>query len=173
MSSNIVLPDLSTWAQRHITAVYSATTAEEFNSAFDAFVSEDVKITVNGKSMSREEYKQMVQGEITADVGAEVSFNGVVAVPSEDKDLRAIGTGTVGAFFKAVVFGKFFILGARQSSTVSSTMNIVVIQDPSLHHHQVGRGGAFDGRRVSVLDQVLTDEPNRIVPPVLPPTTTS
>ena len=91
MSSNIVLPDLSTWAQRHITAVYSAKTADEFNSAFDAFVSEHVKITVNGKSMSREEYKQMVQGEITADVGAEVSFNGVVAVPSEDKDLRAIG----------------------------------------------------------------------------------
>ena len=48
-----------------------------------------------------------------------------------------------------------------------------VIQDPTLHHHQVGRGGAFDARRVAHLDEVFTDEPNKIVPPLLPPTTTS
>ena len=48
-----------------------------------------------------------------------------------------------------------------------------VIQDPTLHHHQVGHGGAFDARRVSSLDEVFTDEPNKIVPPGLPPTTSS
>ncbi|RPD76785.1 hypothetical protein L226DRAFT_521524 [Lentinus tigrinus ALCF2SS1-7] len=176
MSSNIVLPNLPNWVQQHITTLYSAKTPEAFSSAFDAFISQDVSIKVNGKPMSRAQYKQMVQGEITGDVGAEVTFNGVVSVPADDKDLRAIGTGTVGAFFSAEVFGKFFVFGAPQANTVSSSINVVVIQDPSLHHHQVGRGGAFDGRRVSELTEVLTDVPNKITPPgpgTLPPATSS
>ena len=97
-------------------------------------------------------------------------------------------TGTVGAFFDAVVFGRFFVFGARQSSTVSSSMNVVyvfsiscllsirltkcrpysVIQDPTLHHHQVGLGGAFDARRVTNLNEVFTDTQNKIVPPFVP-----
>ncbi|KAI0742451.1 hypothetical protein C8Q80DRAFT_908020 [Daedaleopsis nitida] len=125
MSSNIVLPDLPTWVQQRITALYSAKTAEDFSAAFDAFVAQHATIKVNGKSLSRDEYKKMVQGEITGDVGAEVTFNGVVSVPSESKDLSAIGTGTVGVFFKAVVFGRLFVLAQRQSSTVNSSMNVV------------------------------------------------
>lgn len=91
MASNIVLPDLPTWVQRRITTLYSAKSADDFGGAFDAFVSENAKITVNGKSVSRDEYKKMIQGEIIADAGAEVTFNGLVSVPSEDKDLHAIG----------------------------------------------------------------------------------
>ena len=48
-----------------------------------------------------------------------------------------------------------------------------VAKDPSLHHHQIGRGGAFDARRAMVLDEVLTDVQNPIVPPTLPPTATA
>ncbi|KAI0705970.1 hypothetical protein C8T65DRAFT_577417 [Cerioporus squamosus] len=195
MSSNIVLPDLPNWVQQRVTALYSAKTAEDFSAAFDAFISQNVSIKVNGKPTSRAQYKQMIQGEITEDVGAQVSFNGIVSVPSDDKDLRAIGTGSVGALFDAEVFGKFFVFGAPQANTVSSSLNVLyvsfvvklrsladpvllssVIQDPSLHHHQVGRGGAFDGRRVSELDEVLTDVPNKITPPgsgSLPPATSS
>ena len=54
---------------------------------------------MNGKSISRDAYKKMVQGEITDDVGAQVTFNGVVSVPSEDKDLRAIGVSRISAAF--------------------------------------------------------------------------
>ena len=94
MSANIVLPDLPHWVQQRVTALYSAKTAEAFDSAFDAFIAKDVSIKVNGKDISRAQYKQMVQGEITGDVGAQVSFNGVVSVPADDKDLRAIGVSS-------------------------------------------------------------------------------
>ncbi|KAI1795406.1 hypothetical protein LXA43DRAFT_41125 [Ganoderma leucocontextum] len=127
MPTDIVLPNLPNWVQQRVNTLYGAKTTEEFDDAFDAFIAQDVTIKVNGKPISRDEYKTMVQGEITGDVGAQVTFNGVVSVPSEDKDLRAIGTGTVGAFFSAVVFGKFFIFGARQSSTVNSSMNVVYV----------------------------------------------
>ena len=148
MSVNIVLPDLPNWVQQRINTLYGAKTTEEFDDAFDAFIAKEVTIKVNGKSISRDEYKKMVQGEISTDVGAQVTFNGIVSVPSESKDLRAIGvsriplspalscrtkancglqTGTVGAFFDAVVFGRFFVFGARQSSTVSSSMNVVYV----------------------------------------------
>ena len=147
MPTDIVLPNLPNWFQQHINTLYSAKTAQEFDDAFDAFIAQEVSIKVNGKATSRDEYKQMVQGQITGDVGAQVTFNGVVSVPSEDKDLRAIGvrslgfvlsivdtdadvalqTGTVGAFFSAEVFGKFFIFGARQANTVNSSMNVVYV----------------------------------------------
>lgn len=94
MSANIVLPDLPNWVQQRITALYSAKTAEDFSSAFDAFVSQDASIRVNGKPTSRAQYKEMIQGEITGDVGAQVSFNGIASVPSDDKDLRAIGVSS-------------------------------------------------------------------------------
>ncbi|PIL26224.1 hypothetical protein GSI_11979 [Ganoderma sinense ZZ0214-1] len=173
MSVNIVLPNLPNWVQQRINTLYGAKTAEEFDDAFDAFIAQEVTIKVNGKPISRDAYKKMIRGEITGDVGAQVTFNGVVSVPSEDKDLRAIGTGTVGAFFDAEVFGRIVIFGQNQSSTVSSSMNVVVIQDPTLHHHQVGRGGAFDARRVTNLNEVFTDQQNKIVPPFLPPPSTT
>ncbi|TBU24858.1 hypothetical protein BD311DRAFT_780700 [Dichomitus squalens] len=125
MSAQIVLPNLQDWVEQRIKAVYTAKTTEDFDSAFDAFVAKDVTVKVNGKSMSRDEYKKMVQGEITGDAGAQVTFNGIVSVPSQDKDLRAIGTGAVGAMFNAVVFGKVIIFGEAESSTVNSSMNVV------------------------------------------------
>ena len=91
MSVNIVLPDLPNWVQQRINTLYGAKTTEEFDDAFDAFIAKEVTIKVNGKLISRDEYKKMVQGEISTDVGAQVTFNGIVSVPSESKDLRAIG----------------------------------------------------------------------------------
>ena len=95
MSVQIVLPNLQDWVEERVKAIYTAKNAEDFDGAFDAFVAKDVTIKVNGKSMSRDAYKKMVQGQITADVGADVTFNGIVSVPSEDKDLRAIGVRAI------------------------------------------------------------------------------
>ncbi|EJF60234.1 hypothetical protein DICSQDRAFT_19491, partial [Dichomitus squalens LYAD-421 SS1] len=113
------------WVEQRIKAVYTAKTTEDFDSAFDAFVAKDVTVKVNGKSMSRDEYKKMVQGEITGDAGAQVTFNGIVS-PVVDADVCAmLQTGAVGAMFNAVVFGKVIIFGEAESSTVNSSMNVV------------------------------------------------
>ncbi|KAL7278459.1 hypothetical protein ACG7TL_007457 [Trametes sanguinea] len=167
MSTAIVLPQLPDWVEQHVKALYAAKTAESFDQAFDSFISEKATIRLNGKDMSRDEYKKMIQGEITGDVGSEVTFNDIVSVPAEG-GAETIGvtssTRYVGLSFKAVVYGRFFIFAQRQSSTVNSSLNVVVTGDIP-RPHQIGRGGAFDGRRVTVLDEILTDEANKIVPP--------
>ena len=92
MTSNIVLPPLPKFVQQRITALYSAKTPADFDDAFDAFVAEDARITLNGKHVSRNTYKKMIKGEISNDAGAEVTFQGVVSVDADaDKDLNAIG----------------------------------------------------------------------------------
>ncbi|CDO69935.1 hypothetical protein BN946_scf184836.g9 [Trametes cinnabarina] len=163
MSTAIVLPQLPEWVQQHVKALYSAKTAETFNQAFDSFISQQASIRVNGQNVERDEYKKMIQGEITGDVGSDVTFNSVVSVPAKG-GVDTIGTGSVGLSFKAIVYGRFFVFAERESSTVNSSLNVVVTDDIP-RPHQIGRGGAFDGRRVTVLDEVLTDEANKIVPP--------
>ena len=95
MTSNIVLPNLSAFVQGRVTALYTAKTPADFDSAFDLFVAEDARITVNGRHVSRDNYKKMVQGEITGDMGGSVQVQGVVSVPDPSKDARAIGVGAV------------------------------------------------------------------------------
>ncbi|KAK7677882.1 hypothetical protein QCA50_019194 [Cerrena zonata] len=172
MASNIVLLPLSTWAQQHITAIYQAVKAADFDAAFDAFISKDVKITFNGKSITRDQYKQSINGEKFAEAAAQVKFIGTVEVP-DDQD-QPVLAGKVGTFFEATIDERFLVLGAPEISTVTSSLNLVVAQDPSLHPpHLPGKGGAFDGRRVMQLDQVVLDKPGTVHIPLPPPKASS
>ena len=83
-----VLLTLDSWVQQHITTVYSAKTADDFNTAFDAFISQNVIIKVNGKPMSRDQYKTLIMGEIKNDDGADISFNGIVTVLDNTESFR-------------------------------------------------------------------------------------
>ena len=83
-----VLLTLDSWVQQHVTTVYSAKTADDFNTAFDAFISQNVIIKVNGKPMSREQYKTLIMGEIKNDDGADISFNGIVTVLDNTESFR-------------------------------------------------------------------------------------
>ena len=83
-----VLLTLDSWVQQHITTVYSAKTADDFNTAFDAFISQNVVIKVNGKPMSRDQYKTLIMGEIKNDDGADISFNGIVTVLDNTESFR-------------------------------------------------------------------------------------
>ena len=97
MSVNIVLPDLPNFVQQRVTAIYSAKTEADFDAAFDAFVAQDVRITLNGKHATRATYKKLLQGEtsnVAAGNGAEIQFQGVVSVPSDSSNPDAIGVGT-------------------------------------------------------------------------------
>ncbi|KAI0819818.1 hypothetical protein BC628DRAFT_1423461 [Trametes gibbosa] len=166
MSSAIVLPSLPNWVQQRVSALYGAKSVDAFNSAFDLFVSEHATIRVNGNEMTRAEYKSLLQGQTSADTSAGISgtvtFGDVVSVPA-DGDASAIGTGSVGASFKAVVFGRVFVFAHRESSTISSSLNVVV-KDDVPRPHQIGHGGAFDGRRATVIDEVFTEALNSALP---------
>ena len=81
MSTAIVLPQLPEWFEGRLKALYTAKTVQEFDEAFELFVSKHATIRVNGQNIDRDQYKQMIQGEIKTDVGADVTFQGLVTVP--------------------------------------------------------------------------------------------
>ncbi|KAI0334295.1 hypothetical protein GY45DRAFT_1243078 [Cubamyces sp. BRFM 1775] len=125
MSTAIVLPQLPQWFEGRLSALYKAKTVEEFDEAFESFVSEHATIRVNGQNVDRDQYKRMIQGEIKTEVDADVTFQGIVTVPP--KGSNDSYTGSVGAFFKAVVYGRLFVFAQRESSTVSSSLNVMYV----------------------------------------------
>ncbi|KAJ7743379.1 hypothetical protein B0H16DRAFT_1561617 [Mycena metata] len=159
MAVNIVLPPLKTWAENQLSLIIKATSSTAFNSAFDAFLSKNATITLNGKHISREEYKTKLQGEGFDEAGATVHFSGAVEVPSEPNSIQA---GVVGLFYNATIAENIVIRDAPVQSNITSSINLVIEEDKSLSppHLPPGVHGFFDGRRVSVLNQVILDARN-------------
>lgn len=85
----VVIP-LDDWTKDSISAIYDAKTQSEFSSAFDAFIHEEANITVNGKRLSRAEYKALFQGERLLEQFATVSFLGSVEVPANKDEPVAV-----------------------------------------------------------------------------------
>ena len=83
---------LTTWTEQHILAIFDAKTEDDFDKAFDAFVSQHATITLNGKRISRDAYKKHLQGENSGEVAPAV-FNvvGAVEVPSNERNPAAVG----------------------------------------------------------------------------------
>ncbi|KAJ6606160.1 hypothetical protein DFH09DRAFT_1017103 [Mycena vulgaris] len=156
MSTNIVLPSLRIWAEQHLSSILKATTQTAFNAAFDGFLSKHATVTVNGKHVSRDEYKKLLQGEEFNEAGATVTFNGAVEVPADQT--HSIQAGAVGLFYTAVIT-EHTHHGAPAQNQVTSSLNLVIEEDKTLTppHLPGGTRGFFDGRRVSVLNQVILD----------------
>ncbi|GBE77642.1 hypothetical protein BKA93DRAFT_825402 [Sparassis latifolia] len=158
------VPSLSQWTQEHLKAVLDAASEEAFHTAFDAFISKHVHINVNGKHITREQYKQLLLGEKTFGTTAApctLLFEAVVEVPADSS--HPAMAGTVGLFYEAVVTGRYVVLGVPNTSTIRSSLNIVITPDTSLAHE--GTGYTLDTRRVSHLNEVVVDEENPMVHP--------
>ncbi|EMD41323.1 hypothetical protein CERSUDRAFT_109923 [Gelatoporia subvermispora B] len=158
-----VLLSLVPYAEEHITDIFSATSQADFDQAFDDFISQNVSITVNGTSFTRSAYKQRLQNENPDLQSAIVTFSNAVAVPQADDEI----TGAVGLFYNATVQGKPETTG-RQVLILNSSLNLIVIRDPSVP--QPPPGGLSDPRRVSVLNEIALEGPSAVQPGV---TTTS
>lgn len=81
MTANIVLPNLTNWAEQHLQSIWNATSQSDFDSAFNNFVAENATITVNGNHVSRDQYKQRLLGENPIEAKVQLTFNGAVEVP--------------------------------------------------------------------------------------------
>lgn len=67
MSVNIVLPTLSAWAASRLTGILESKTQGAFGAAFEATFATHCNIVVNGKTLSRDEYKaQLLQQSAAA-----------------------------------------------------------------------------------------------------------
>ncbi|KAJ7079639.1 hypothetical protein B0H15DRAFT_501276 [Mycena belliarum] len=157
MTANIVLPPLKTWAEQHLSSIIKATTQTAFDAAFDAFLSKHATVTVNGKHLSRDAYKKQLQGEGFDEAGAIVTFSGAVEVPTDQKN--PIQAGVVGLFYTADISENIVIHDASVQSHITSSLNLVIEEDKSLTppHLPSGVRGFFDGRRVTVLNQIIID----------------
>ncbi len=82
----IVASSLSDWAEAHIKAIFQATKQEAFDEAFEAFFAKHTEITVNGKKISRAQYKEQIGNEKGQEVSATVHFPGVVEVPASSNN---------------------------------------------------------------------------------------
>lgn len=77
-----VVLTLTAWMEDRLKAIYSATTAAAFDEAFDAFLAKHAHITVNGKQLSREHYKQHLRKEKNDELSAKVTISDTVEVPA-------------------------------------------------------------------------------------------
>ncbi|KAH9837623.1 uncharacterized protein C8Q71DRAFT_897953 [Rhodofomes roseus] len=144
----IVIP-LTEWVENRISAIYKAPNQREFSTAFDEFVDEHAHITVNGKQLNRDQYKELFQGERALESSATVSFLGAVEVPANKKEHQS--AGHVGVYYKAIVYERLVFGADRESRTVNSSLNVVVKD-----------GGNLEGHRVTGVDQVIISEPNPV-----------
>lgn len=167
MAANIVLPTLTAWAEQRLTALFNAKDESTFDDAFDAFVAADPSsIVVNGQRLSRAQYKQRLWQDKFLELGADVTYLGAVSVPKDPSN--TFDAGEVGVFLSATVVEGVQVFGVPESRTVTLSLNLNVIQDPTLKPPTLPGGihGYFDGRRVSALVAVSTSDANAVSPPL-------
>ncbi|GJE93021.1 hypothetical protein PsYK624_091800 [Phanerochaete sordida] len=145
MSGPVILT-LGSWAEQHMREMMTAKTQSSFEDAFDAMVAPSATITVNGKHMTREQYKKMLWKEEANEANATITFRDMVEVPKSAKEI--IQTGEVGMFFEANISWTRPI----KETKIRSTMNMVVEESS-----RPAGDSMADGRLATVVNQVMTD----------------
>ncbi|KAJ6459926.1 hypothetical protein C8R45DRAFT_1081292 [Mycena sanguinolenta] len=135
MTANV--PPMKAWAEHHLASIFKAPTQPEFTDAFDAFLSQKATVTVNGRDLSVEQYKNMLQGEKYNQTSASIKFHSAVDVPA---DSSSVQTGMVGLFYTATI-SELDIRAAEKD--ITSSMNLVIGEDKSVE--PPGIDPFFDG----------------------------
>lgn len=103
MSVNIVLPTLSAWAASRLAGLLECTTQTAFDAAFDQMFARRVNITVNGKHLSREQYKADLleqSGAAPEESNASVNVQGQLEVEGDQGQLVRLPTFSVFQYSK-------------------------------------------------------------------------
>ncbi|KAJ7147236.1 hypothetical protein C8R46DRAFT_545789 [Mycena filopes] len=132
------LPSLTKWAENVLAAVITSPTVGGLAPGFDAFLSQDVAITVNNMPISRAEYVLKRTGKGFAN-DSTIVYADSIEVPAVANSSEA---GVVSLFFTATI-GK---------NVAVSSMNVVIKQDPS-----VPNGPGCDARRAYIINQVILE----------------
>ena len=77
-AGGLEIPTLDEWAKQRLTAVVTAKTQQSYDKAFDAFISQNVRITFNGKSLTRDEYKRRIRSEETFQLSSSADIRNIV-----------------------------------------------------------------------------------------------
>ncbi|KIO08960.1 hypothetical protein M404DRAFT_996677 [Pisolithus tinctorius Marx 270] len=156
MASERVLPrvvPLPVWTSSRFNSLLRSETTDDFNRIFDATFAQNLEVVLNGKTLTRDEYKKVLlaQSEAGPSGTTDVRFEGETAVspaPSEDRS-----GGFVGTFYTIMGTSKqFFVLGVPARYKVVSCINLTVKPVVS---YPVIRLRYIDPRRITAVNQVL------------------
>ena len=87
-----VVLTLTNWLEQHLGALVEATNKEDFDTAFNAFIAPHANVTVNGKKITVQEYKEGIWTEQRREQSASLSFKGIVEVPKDPKAIVQVCT---------------------------------------------------------------------------------
>ena len=80
----IELSSLTQWSQEHVQAIFESSSNEEFIQAVEETFSSDIKATINGKQVGRQEIKQSVLSmRAESSGGLRVEWKHTVEVPQD------------------------------------------------------------------------------------------
>ncbi|KAH7884381.1 hypothetical protein F5I97DRAFT_1889097 [Phlebopus sp. FC_14] len=156
MSVNIVLPTLSAWATGGLSSLLQSTTETAFDTTFDAIFAHNVNVTLNGKQISRDEYKAELltqSGAAPLRADASVNVEGQLEVPGDQGQL----SGIVGIFYTSLTDSKYLILGAPAESRTTSSINLTIEPTEKNPQSNLHIHGYFDPRRVVTVNQVVAE----------------
>ncbi|KIK09677.1 hypothetical protein K443DRAFT_82837, partial [Laccaria amethystina LaAM-08-1] len=150
---------LSQWTENHLPAIFQATTASAIEAALDGFLFKDAAITVNGRTISRTEFTNLLSGKKFDETHASVSFAGAVKVPADLKN--PVLAGSVGVFLTANVDEAIIIRDVPVQEQTTASINVVYVtvliqsqqlltSPPPRHPDQ-----EIDRRSVKVLNEVV------------------
>ncbi|KAI6108082.1 hypothetical protein F5141DRAFT_1005177 [Pisolithus sp. B1] len=158
MASERVLPrvpPLPVWASSRLNSLLKSKTSDRFDRIFDATFAQNVDVVLNGKSLTRDEYKKVLfaQSEAGPLGTTDVRIEGETTVTlSQDRS-----GGFVGIFYTAVGTSKrIFVLGAPARYKVVSSINLTYV--PTVNStvpYPPTRLRYFDPRRITAVNQVL------------------
>ncbi|KAI5980595.1 hypothetical protein EDD15DRAFT_2188069 [Pisolithus albus] len=143
-------PPLSVWASSRLNSLLTSKTSDRFDRIFDATFAQNVDVVVNGKSLTRDKYKELLlaQSEASPIGTTDVQIEGETVVnPSQGRS-----GGFVGMFYTLVgTSPRIFVLGAPARFKVLSSMNLTYV--PTV---ESGAPSFTDSRRITVVNQILS-----------------
>ncbi|KAI6155133.1 hypothetical protein BKA82DRAFT_1008941 [Pisolithus tinctorius] len=148
------VPPLSVWASSRLNSLLRSETTDRFNRVFDVTFAQDLEVVLNGKSFTRDEYKEVLLGQSGAGPSAikDVHIEGetvVNPIPSGD---RLVG-GFVGMFYTITSTSKrFFVFGVPARQKDVSSINLTV---KSTVPYPATRLRYPDPRRITAVNQIL------------------
>ncbi|KAI6155153.1 hypothetical protein BKA82DRAFT_991998 [Pisolithus tinctorius] len=168
MASELVLPPLPVWTSSRISSLLRSKTTDRFNRIFDATFAQNLEVVVNGKTATRDEYKELLLGQSEAGPlrTTDVQIEGetvVNPIPSEDR----LG-GFVGMLYTTIgTSTRIVVRRVPARVKIVSSVNLTV---KSAVPYPVARLRYFDPRRITAVNQVLQPKihlvsfPGQVVP---------
>ncbi|EPQ55434.1 hypothetical protein GLOTRDRAFT_121554 [Gloeophyllum trabeum ATCC 11539] len=142
------VPDLESWAQSHIAALWESTEEDAFHGAFDSCFASNAETLINHEIVSLDKAKSDLLSTRFAAQSAKVEWQDISSLPKEGDDK----VGIVAGFFNVTRKMKLRIRAAPAQRHTQVTFSAKIDHDSSV------AGDSGDNRRIIHLWQTRVDK---------------